>query len=79
MYEAAEIKYSQSIDLNPKDGWGHIGMGAIYIQRSLVPKAIVEFETGVRLSGSNPIFLASLGHAYALAGRKEELSRLSRI
>jgi TolB-like protein len=72
MFDASEIKCSQSIDLNPKDGWGHNAMGLLYIQRSMLPQAIAELETAVRLSGPNPAFLASLGYAYAISGRKEQ-------
>jgi len=51
VFDAAEMKCSQSIELNPKDGWGHNVLGSLYIQRSMVPQAIAELETAVRLSG----------------------------
>lgn len=37
-----------------------------------MPNAITEFETAAVLSGRNSNVIASLGHAYAIAGRRHE-------
>src|SRR5712692_7378233 len=42
----------------------------------MYPEAIAEFEEAVRLSGRSIYTIASLGHAYAVSGRREEAMRL---
>ena len=46
-------------------------LGMSYLQKGNLPEAVAALERGVRDSGSNAIMVASLGHAYGVAGMSE--------
>jgi tetratricopeptide (TPR) repeat protein len=53
-------------------------LGLSYEQTSKLPEAIRELEATIKLAGTDsvPVYLAALGHAYAVAGQPENARRL---
>ena len=50
----------------------HWVLGLAYEGKGMVEDATAEFEKAILLSGRNPVYVAILGHAYAIDGRKVE-------
>jgi len=53
----------------------HMILGLALEQKRMYPEAIAELETARRLSEDGSYYVASLGHAYAAAGRTAEARR----
>jgi TolB-like protein/tetratricopeptide (TPR) repeat protein len=70
--EDALSKYQRSLELSPASPIPHNGMGRVFLRQRKYDLAIAEFEQARRLSGHAPRFLASVGYAYGVAGRKRE-------
>jgi tetratricopeptide (TPR) repeat protein len=56
----------------PDDPWEHTILGWTYEQKRMPEQAIVEFRNAAENTKGDSFFLAPLGHAYALAGRKSD-------
>lgn len=69
--ERAIEQCSRILDLDPNFFPALRYRGLAYEQKGMYPEAILEFQKGVKLSGS-PLMLALLGHAYAAAGKTSE-------
>jgi len=54
----------------------HTHLAQAYVQKGMYEEAIAEFQQGIMLSERNPALLARLGHAYAVAGRRQESARV---
>jgi serine/threonine-protein kinase len=56
----------------------HFWLGLAYEQISRLPDAIRELEATVKYAGTDsvPVYLAALGHAYAIAGKPDKARRL---
>jgi len=84
----AARQYDDSIQLArnlltrvPDDTWEMAVLGWDYEQKGLHEQAIAEFKKAVELTDKNsplfsPFFLAGLGHAYAVAGRRSEAQQV---
>ena len=70
-YERAVEQLHKTLELDPGFILARLFLGEAYEQMQKVPEAISEFEQAVNLSGRRPVYLAGLGHAYALAGQRE--------
>ncbi|MCA1557940.1 MAG: tetratricopeptide repeat protein, partial [Acidobacteria bacterium] len=75
-------KFDESIDqlkrtINLDEGFfvPHQYLGRTYIQKGMHREAIAELERARELSGNAPEVVASLGHAYAVAGRTSEAQK----
>src|SRR6266516_7782585 len=63
--------------LDPNFFTANWGLGLAYEQKHDYPRAIVEFERAVAGStGKSANMLGSLGHAYAVAGRRDDAIRV---
>jgi len=60
------------IEIDPNFPRAHFRLGNIYEGEGLYSRAIGEYEKAVQLSDGDTYYLASLGHAYAMAGRYAE-------
>src|SRR5262249_43052704 len=65
-----------TVDLDPTFPHGHWALGLAYEKTALHEEAIAEMEEAVRLSHSSAIFVASLGHVYASADRRDNALRI---
>jgi tetratricopeptide (TPR) repeat protein len=50
----------------------HLWIGQVYVQQGRYDEAIAEINRAIALSGGNVRDIATLGHAYAVSGRKDE-------
>jgi tetratricopeptide (TPR) repeat protein len=71
-YEDAIALYQRALELDPDYVRAHLGLGWSYDQIGATDAAIEEFRKGEARSGHGPGFVASLGHAFAGAGRRAE-------
>ena len=56
----------------------YLVLGEAYEQKSMPEKAIDELQKAVSLSGGSSLYVSSLAHAYAMAGRRSEAETLLR-
>jgi tetratricopeptide (TPR) repeat protein len=56
------------IEIDPNFPRAHFRLGNIYEGQHFYNRAIPEYEKAVQLSGGDTYYVASLGHAYAMAG-----------
>jgi tetratricopeptide (TPR) repeat protein len=80
-YDAALAQSLKTLELDPHSVWPHCELGRAYEQKQMYAEAIEFFKQATGISRSSfPV--AGLGHAYALAGRRDEamkqLEELSR-
>ncbi len=70
-YDEAICQYRKTLELDPNFALAHQTLGMVLEQKGAYAEAIAEFQRAVALSES-PGSIASLGHAYALAGSRGE-------
>jgi serine/threonine-protein kinase len=76
-YDRAIEQLNTVLALEPKFFTANWGLGLAYEQKHDYPRAIVEFERAVAGStGKSANMLGSLGHAYAVAGRRDDAIRV---
>ncbi len=73
--DAAIKQLRKTLELDSAFRPTHIALGQALREKGLLEEAIQEFQQADQ-SGSDPWALANLGHAYALAGKQGEASRL---
>jgi tetratricopeptide (TPR) repeat protein len=66
----------QVLVLDPKFPVAYWGIGMCYEQQKKYPQAIAQFQKGIELSGRGANGIASLAHAYGLAGQDNEARKL---
>lgn len=70
-YRSALDRHLKTLELDPHSVWPHSELGRTYEQLGMYDQAVESFREAVRLSSiSFPV--SGLGHALALAGRKDE-------
>ena len=67
-YDRAVDTLKKTIDIDPNFPRTHFRLGQVYEMRGQYNLAIPEFENAVRLSGGDPYYAGSLGHADAVSG-----------
>jgi TolB-like protein/Flp pilus assembly protein TadD len=73
-YDAALAQHLKTLELDPHSVWPHCELGRAYEQKQMFAEAIESFKQAISLSRSSfPV--AGLGHAYALAGWRDEAIR----
>ncbi len=75
-YDAAIDQIRKAIELDRNFALGHFYLGQAYEHKAMYNEAIAEFQNAVTLSGGSPETVTSLGHAYAIAGRKAEAQKV---
>ena len=75
--------YDQSVRLaekflksRPDDSWELTILGWTYEQKRMPEQAIAQFKKAVAATEGDSFFLAALGHAYALAGRRGDAEQV---
>ncbi len=74
-YHKAVGQYQEALDIGPHY-LAHFGLGRAYEQQARPDAAIGEFQKAVGTSGGSSLALSSLGHAYALSGRRVEAQKI---
>jgi tetratricopeptide (TPR) repeat protein len=75
-YDAAIKEYSKNLDLNPNNPGVYWFLAWPYEQKGMFEKTIALLEKAVALSEGAPLYLAALGHTYALAGKRGEALKI---
>ena len=75
-YDEALVHYQKALEIDPNFSWGHLWIGQVYVQQGLYDKAFIEIRKAVELSGGNVRHIATLGHAYAVAGKRDEALKI---
>jgi len=75
-YEDALQRLQKVLELDPKFPVPYWGMGMCYEQEKRYPEALVQFQKGIELSGRDANGIASLAHAYGLAGQVTEANKI---
>ncbi len=77
-YDLAIEQYLKTLEMDPTFVPAHLVLGQGYEQKSMPEKAIDELKKAVSLSGGSSVYVSSLAHAYAIAGRRKEAEMLLR-
>jgi len=72
----AIAQFRKAEELDPSFARMHWGLGMAYEQKGSYDQAISEFQKAVKLSNGGIVALASLGHAYGMAGRRTEAQQI---
>ena len=74
-YDEALAQLRRTVELDPNFVGTLLYLGWVYEQKRMYAEAIATFQKSVELSTS-PLMLASLGHAYAMAGKRDEARKI---
>jgi TolB-like protein/DNA-binding winged helix-turn-helix (wHTH) protein/Tfp pilus assembly protein PilF len=77
-YDQAIVEYRKALDLDPSFAPAHLLLGQAYEQKKMLKEATAELEQAVKLSGGGAVYLASLAHAYGVAGSRSDALKLIR-
>jgi eukaryotic-like serine/threonine-protein kinase len=75
-YGDALKQLQKVLNLDPKFPVPYWGMGMCYEQLKKYPEAHAQFQKGIELSGRDSNGIASLAHAYGLAGERVEAQKI---
>jgi serine/threonine protein kinase/Tfp pilus assembly protein PilF len=75
-YDEAIKHYRKALDLDPNYSWGHLWIGQAYLQKEMYKEAIDEINQAIRFSNGDTRARATLAHAYAVAGRRDDAIKL---
>jgi len=68
----------QVLETDPKFVGAYEDLGRAYLEKGLIDDSIVAFQKAVEGSGRGPHYVASLAHAYAVAGHEKKARTLLR-
>jgi tetratricopeptide (TPR) repeat protein len=71
-YDQAVEQSQKALIMDPNYALAHSYLGLALEQKGMLKQAIAEFRKGFTLSGGGPLYLAYLGHAYAVADEKRK-------
>jgi len=75
-YDQAIEELRKVLEERPDFSTAHWGLGLAYEQKGMREQSLAEFEKAVTLSGRGTNAMASLGHAYAIWGKKREARKV---
>jgi TolB-like protein/DNA-binding winged helix-turn-helix (wHTH) protein/Flp pilus assembly protein TadD len=75
-YDKAIEQYRNAAEMDPGFVPVHLVLGHALEQKHMYQEAIAELEKAVNLSGGSPVYMASLAHAYGVAGRQSQAKKL---
>lgn len=75
-YDKAVEQYRNAAEMDPGFVPVHLVLGEALEQKHMYREAIMELEKAVSLSGGSPVYMASLAHAYGVAGRREQAKKV---
>jgi TolB-like protein/Flp pilus assembly protein TadD len=71
-YDQAIAQLRKTIEIDPNFGYAHYNLGLVYQQKGMFDMAVDEMRKAVDLSTGRDLILGSLGHSYAVAGKRTE-------
>ena len=75
-YEQTLIMARKALVSQPNNFWEHTILGWTLEQKGMPDEAIPEFQKAAAASGDMPMFVAALGQAYAMAGKRQEAEKI---
>jgi tetratricopeptide (TPR) repeat protein len=75
-YDLAIQQYLKTLEMDPTFAPAHLVLGQGHEQKFMPDKAIDELKKAVSLSEGSSLYVSSLAHAYAIAGRRGEAEML---
>jgi TolB-like protein/Tfp pilus assembly protein PilF len=75
-YDEAIEQLRMTLDMDPTFAQGRLDLGQVYEQKKMYEQAIVEFRKAITLYGGSAPSTAALGHAYAVAGKRDEAEKV---
>jgi len=75
-YDEAKEQFERALEFDPNFFQAYWGLGAADLHMSRYQAAIAEMEKALQLSGGAPLFLGTLGDAYAAAGYPDEAHKV---
>jgi tetratricopeptide (TPR) repeat protein len=70
-YDEAIAQSKKTLEIDPRYHRAYFWLGLAYEQKSMYDQAVAAFHEAIKNSDS-PLYVASAGHAYAVAGRRAE-------
>jgi tetratricopeptide (TPR) repeat protein len=77
-YDEAIEHHRKALAMDPNFIEARFNLGLVYEQKEMFGEAISEFQRAIRISGGASLWWGALGHALALAGRKNQARRIRR-
>lgn len=74
-FDRAIQQFGNALELDPSDPSLNYYVASARLQKGQFEQAIAGFKTAVDLSKGAPLYLAALGHAYGVAGMREEATK----
>jgi tetratricopeptide (TPR) repeat protein len=75
-YDRAIEQLKKTLEMEPNFAAARWNLGRAFLQKRMYPEAIAELRRATELSGHNPVYLAALGHALAVSGRRQEATKI---
>jgi serine/threonine-protein kinase len=75
-YDEAIARLRTTLELDSTHAVAHWGLGMALEQKLMYAEAAVEIRKAMEAGGTDPLFIASLGHVYAMQGKRQEVRRL---
>ena len=75
-YDRAIEQYLKTLEIDPTFAPAHLVLGQGYEQESQLEGAISELDQAVKFSQGSSLYVSSLAHAYAVAGKRSEAELL---
>jgi serine/threonine-protein kinase len=75
-YDEAIARLRTTLELDSTHAVAHWGLGMALEQKRMYAEAAVEIRKAMEAGGTDPLFIASLGHVYAAQGKRQEVRRL---
>src|SRR5262249_36839724 len=67
-YDAALVELDKALQLSPEFVFAYVDRGSVLLAQKKVPEAIAELEKARDKARDMPVYLGTLGHAYARGG-----------
>ena len=74
--ERAIAQLHQTLEMDSNFVAAQLQLGVVYVQQRRGEEAIATFKRTIHIAGENPISLALLAHAYAVAGKRNEAIKI---
>jgi Flp pilus assembly protein TadD len=75
-YDQAIRQLQRTLEVDPGNWAAHLVLGRVYQHRGLISEALAEFQKAKQSESQDPDVTASLGLAYALAGKQVEARKM---
>jgi eukaryotic-like serine/threonine-protein kinase len=75
-YDQAIGHYRKALELDPNYSWAYLWIGQAYLGKQMYNEAIDNISKAIALSEGNVRMKATLGYAYALAGKRGEAQQI---